>query len=181
MPLIKYSGFVGSALFLSLVGLGWCFSQSRSEPPRPPSDVSDRPAVGTASAEQLPERITIDTNLSAVVSPPNELEFAERWPQATVAVVEPVPKPATPMAVSDVPAKQKIAKRERPKKVAVRREEPKANIETARDEKMPPSPAVTRSSLLDILTEGVEQTHAKLMAGLEPLTAYVSKPRPETR
>jgi hypothetical protein len=36
-------------------------------------------------------------------------------------------------------------------------------------------------SLLDILKEGLGQTQAKLMAGLEPLTAYVSKPRPEIR
>jgi hypothetical protein len=35
MPLIKYFGFVGSALVLLLIGSGWCFPQPPSEPPEP--------------------------------------------------------------------------------------------------------------------------------------------------
>jgi hypothetical protein len=62
MPLIKYFGFVGSALFLSLMGLGWFFSQPQSEPPEPSPRVSDKPTIRIASAEQLPERVIIDTN-----------------------------------------------------------------------------------------------------------------------
>jgi hypothetical protein len=173
MPLIKYFAFVGSALTLSLIGLGWCLPQPL---PEPPSGMTDRPAIRIASAEQLPERVIIDTSSSTIAPPPSGLEFAERWPQETVADVNLVPKPATPAPVSDVSTKQKIAKRERMKKVAVHHAEPKA---IARNDKVPISPTVTRSSLLDILKEGVGQTHAKLMAGLEPLTAYVSKPRPE--
>jgi hypothetical protein len=173
MPLIKYFGFVGSALFLLLIGSGWCFPRP---PSKPPSGVPDRPAIRIASAEQLPERVIIDTSLQKIVPPPGALEFAERWPQETVAVLNPVPKPATPAPVSDVSTKHKIAKRERSKKAAVHRAEPKANIETARNDKVPTSPAVTRLSLLDTLKEGLGQTQAKLMAGLEPLTAYVSKP-----
>ena len=178
MPLIKYFAFVGSALTLSLIGLGWCLPQPL---PEPPSGVAYRPAIRIASAEQLPERVIIDTSLQTIVPPRSALEFAEQWPQETVADVNPVPKPATPAPVSDVSTKHKIAKRERSKKVAVHRAEPKANIEYARNDKVPTSPAVTRSSLLDILKEGLGQTQAKLMAGLEPLTAYVSKPRPEIR
>jgi len=58
---------------------------------------------------------------------------------------------------SIVPTKQKIAKRERSKKVAVHRAEPKANIEFARNDKVPTSPAVIRPSLLDILKEGADK------------------------
>ena len=172
MPLIKYFGFVGSALVLLLIGLGWCFPQPL---PEPTVGVTDRPAIRIASTEELPERVIIDTSLPTIVSPPGVLEFAERWPQEPVADLSLVPKPATPPPVSDVSTKQKITKRERSKKVAVHRAEPKANSELAT------SHAATRSSLLDILKEGVGQTQAKLMAGLEPLTAYVSKSRPETR
>ena len=194
MPLIKYFGFVGSALVLLLIGLAWCFPQPLSEPP---GGVIDRPAIRIASAEKLPERVIIDTSLPTIVSPSSVLEFAERWPQATVADVNPVPKPAIRAPVGDESTKQKIAKRERSKKVAVHRAAPKAhiesarndkaNIESARNDKVPTSsavtssPAVTSLSLLDILKEGFGQTQAKLMAGLEPLTAYVSKPRPEIR
>ena len=186
MPLIKYFGFVGSALVLLLIGLAWCFPQPLSEPP---GGVIDRPAIRIASAEKLPERVIIDTSLPTIVSPSSVLEFAERWPQATVADVNPVPKPAIRAPVGDESTKQKIAKRERSKKVAVHRAAPKAhiesarndkaNIESARNDKVSTSPAVTRTSLLDILKERLGQTQAKLMAGLEPLTAYVSKPRPE--
>jgi hypothetical protein len=182
MPLIKYFGFVGSALVLLLIGSGWCFPQPRSEPPKPPDSVIDRPAIRIASAERLPERVIIDTSLPTIVSPPSVLEFAERWPEATVADVNPVPKPATPAPVSDISTKQNFAKRERSKKVAVHRPAPKANIEPSSNGKVPPTTsAVTRSSLLDIVKEGFGQTQAKLMAGLEPLTAYISKPRAEMR
>ena len=178
MPLIKYFAFVGSALTLSLIGLGWCLPQPL---PEPASGVTDRPPIRIASAEQLPERVIIDTSLPTIAPPPSALEFTERWPQETVADLSLVPKPATPPPVSDVSTKQKITKRERSKKVAGHRAEPKANSELARNDKVATSPAATRSSLLDILKEGVGQTQAKLMAGLEPLTAYVSKSRPETR
>ena len=114
MPLIKYFGFVGSALVLLLIGLGWCLPQPL---PEPPNGVTDRPAIRIASAEQLPERVIIDTSLQTIVPPRSALEFAEQWPQETVADVNPVPKPATPAPVSDVSTKHKIAKRERSKKV----------------------------------------------------------------
>ena len=181
MPLIKYFGFVGSALVLLLIGFGWCFPQPPSEPSGPPG-VTDRPVIRIASVERLPERVTIDTSLPTIVSPPSVLDFAERWPQAIVADVIAIPKPATPMQVSDVSTKQNFAKRERSKKVAVvQRAVPKANIEPTRNDKVPTTSSITRLSLLDILKEGLGQTQAKLMASLEPLTAYVSKLRPETR
>src|SRR5262249_798612 len=150
MPLIKYFGFVGSALVLLLIGSGWCFPQPPSEPPAPPDGVADRPAIRIASAERLPERVIIDTSLPTIVSPPSELEFAERWPEATVADFNPVPKPATPAPVSDVSTKQNFAKREHSKKVAVHRPAPKPNIEPTSNDKVPTTSPVTRSSLLDI-------------------------------
>jgi hypothetical protein len=181
MPLIKYFGFVGSALVLLLVGSGWYFPQPPSEPPGPPGGVTDRPAIRIASAERLPERVIIDTSLPTIVSPPSVLEFAERWPETTVADANPVPKPTTPAPVSGVSTKQNFAKRERSKKGDVRRPAPKANIELTSNDKMLTTSAITRSSPLDNLKEELGQAQAKLIAGLEPLTAYISKPRPEMR
>jgi hypothetical protein len=54
-------------------------------------------------------------------------------------------------------------------------------VETAKKETAPDSSAATRMSFLDSVKEGLGQTQAKLMAGLEPLAAFISKPRPETR
>jgi hypothetical protein len=184
MPLMKYFVFVGSALVLLLLAVGWWFPQPLSEVPEP-GDVADKPAIRISSAEQLPERVIIDTTVPTIASPPGVLQFAERWPQTTVAAVNPVSKPAAPAPVSDASARRKVAKPERSKKVIDHRAVPKANIETARNDKVPTSlaetrsPADTRLSLLDVLKEGLGQTQAKLMAGLEPLTAQVSKPRPE--
>ena len=178
MPLMRYLGFVGSALVLLLIGMGWFCPQPVPEPIR--SD-TERPTIRISSVEPLPERVVIDTSLPAIVPPPSVLEFAERWPQGAVADVGPLSKLVTPTPVSELPKKQNLAKREPSKKVAVHRAAPKVNIESPTNDKLPASPAVTRLSLLEILKEGLGQTQAKLIASLEPLTAYVSKPRPETR
>ena len=182
MLLVRFFVVVGTGLVLLLIGLGWCFPQPAEEPP---ASVSNGPNIRIASAEQLPERVLIDTSLPTIVPPTSVLEFAERWPQETVAHVTPVSEPAVPTPVfltpvSEVPKKQNSAKRPS-KMVAVHRAAPKVNIESAGNDTVPASPAVTRSSLLDTLKEGWGQTQAKLIASLEPLTAYISKSRPEVR
>jgi hypothetical protein len=175
MPLIRYFGFVGTGLVLLLIGLGWCFPQPTAESP---GSVSNGPTIRIASAERLPERVVFDTSLPTILLPTTVVEFAERWPETTVADVSSVAKPAIPPP--EVRKKQQnAARREPPKKVAARREAPKVNIGSAKNERVPASTA--DASLLDRLKEGLEQTQTKLMASLEPLTAYVLKLRPETR
>jgi hypothetical protein len=171
MPLMKYFGFVGSTLFLLLIGTGWFFPQPIIEPIR--SD-TNRPAIRINSVEQLPERVVLDTS-PPTVAPPIVLEFAERWPQGPARPVEHFSTPAPP---APIPKKQNLAKQERPKKIAAA---PKPSLESAMVDKPPPSPAVRRLTLIDILKDGVEQTQAKLIASLEPLTTHVSKLRPETQ
>lgn len=183
MPLMKYFGFVGSALVLLLIGIGWCFPQ--------PVTVSlgsfaERPAIRIASAEQLPERVIIDTSVPTIVPPPSVLEFADRWPQEAVAVaaIDQVSRPVTtrvPAPTGQVSKLKMPAKQEPTKKIAAHRAAPKPSLESAKSDKVPASPAVTRLSLLDVLKDGVEQTQAKLLASLEPLTAHISTLRPETR
>ncbi|WP_456662126.1 hypothetical protein [Bradyrhizobium sp. LB13.1] len=177
MPLTKYFGFVGSALVLLLIGLGWCLPQQVAEPT---GGSTDRPAIRIASAERLPERVIIDTSLPTIVSPPS-VEFAERWPQAAVAAVVPPPRTATPAPVGDVPIRPNLANRERSKKVAVHHAASKTNIEPSRNDKATTPPAVAELSLLDSLKEGLGQAQEKLMASLEPLAANASKSRLEKR
>ncbi len=178
MPLIKYFGFVGSALILLLIGLGWCLPQQVA---KPTGGSTDRPVIRIVSAERLPERIIIDTSLPTIVSPPSVVEFAERWPQATVAAVVPPPRTATPATVGDVRIKPNLANRERSKTTAARHGSPKTNFEPARNDKVTAPPAVLRLSLLDGLREGLGQVQAKLMAGLEPLTTNAPKSRLDIR
>lgn len=132
MPLIKYFGFVGSALVLLLVGLGWFLPQQLAEPT---GGSTDRPAIRITSAERLPERVIIDTNLPTIVSPPSVLEFAERWPQAAVAAVVPTPRTATPAPVGEVRIKPNLTNPERSKKVAVRHAASKTDIEPSSNDK----------------------------------------------
>jgi hypothetical protein len=175
MPLMKYFGFVGSALVLLLIGLGWCLPQQEAEPT---GGSTDRPAIRIASAERLPERVIIDTSLPTIVSPPS-VEFAERWPQAAVAAVVPPPRTATPAPVGDVPIRPNLANRERSKKVAVQHAASKTNIEPSRNDKATTPPAVAELTLLDSLKEGLGRAQEKLMASLEPLTTNASKFRLE--
>lgn len=178
MPLIKYFGFVGSALVLLLIGLGWCLPQQVAEPT---GDSTDKPAIRIASAERLPERVIIDTSLPTIVSPPSVLEFVERWPQAAVVAVVPPLRTAVPAPVGDVPTKPSLESRVRSKKVAVHHASPKANTEPSRNDKVTTPPAVAELSLLDSLKEGLGQAQAKLLASLEPLTTSASKSQLETR
>jgi hypothetical protein len=178
MPLIKYFGFVGSALVLLLIGLGWCLPQHVAEPT---GGSTDRPAIRIASAERLPERVIIDTSLPTTVSPSTVLEFAERWPQAAVAAVVPPPRTVTAAPVGEVAIKANLVNRERSRKVAVHRAASKTNIEHSRNDKATTPPAVAELSLLDSLKEGLGQAQAKLMASLEPLTTTASKSQLETR
>jgi hypothetical protein len=175
MPLTKYFGFVGSALVLLLIGLGWCLPQQVAQPT---GGSTDRPAIRIASAERLPERVIIDTSLPTIVSPPS-VEFAERWPQAAVAAVVPPPRTATPAPVGDVPIRPNLANRERSKKVAVQHAASKTNIEPSRNDKATTPPAVAELTLLDSLKEGLGRAQEKLMASLEPLTTNASKFRLE--
>jgi hypothetical protein len=80
MPLMKYFGFAGSALVLSLFELDWLLPRPVSERIR---SGTDRSVIRISSAEQLPERVVIDTSLPTIVPPPSALDFAESPPQST--------------------------------------------------------------------------------------------------
>lgn len=160
MPLIKYFGFVGSALLLLLFGLDWLLPQSAVEPVRV---VSDRPVIRISSIEQLPERVVIDASLPTIVPPPTVLEFAERWPEGIKVVeAQPLPRPVT-LYASDGPQKtKKLAKSEPLKRVAARRPPPPLNDENAANYGVQAAVPAIRMSLLDIIKERLGQSPFKL-------------------
>jgi hypothetical protein len=174
MPLINYFVYVGSALLLSLIGLNWWLPQPITEAF---SNVADRPLIRIASLEHLPDRVVIDTSLPTI-APPTSGTKPEPWPEQIIADAKPVATPTTPSPAIDAPKKQNSAKRGAPKMPSAHRAAPKANIVIASNDKVSATPAKTGLSLLDNLKDGLEQTQARLTAGLEPLTAFVSKLRP---
>lgn len=160
MPLIRYFGFVGSALLLLLFGLDWYFPQPLVEPVR---TVADMPVIRINSIEKLPEPVVIDTSLPTIIPPQTALEFAERWPQA-IKVVEakPHPRPATLNAYDSAPTTKKLAKSEPLKKVAGRRPTSPVNDERANSYRVQAAAPATRVSLLDMIKERLGQGHFKL-------------------
>jgi hypothetical protein len=64
MPLLKYFGFVGSALLLLLLALNWLLPEVKTESVNADAQ---KPVIRISSIEKLPEKVDIDTNLSTIV------------------------------------------------------------------------------------------------------------------
>jgi hypothetical protein len=159
MPLMRYFGFVGSALLLLLFALDWYLPQPVVEPVRA---VAEKPVIRISSIEKLPERVVIDTSLPTIVPPPTALEFAERWPeQIKVVETKPLPKP-TLNAGEGARKTKKLAKSEPLKKVAARRPTAPVNDEHANNYMIQAAAPVTRLSLLDLIKERLGQSPFKL-------------------
>jgi hypothetical protein len=160
MPLMRYFGFVGSALLLLLFGLNWYLPQPVAEPV---GAVTDRPVIRISSIEKLPEPVVIDTTLPTIVPPPTALEFAERWPEEIKAVeAKPLPGPTILNAGDGAAKTKKLAKREPLQKVAARRPPVPVNGEHANSDRVQPAAPVTRVSLLDIIKERLGEGLFKL-------------------
>jgi hypothetical protein len=157
MPLMRYFGFVGSALLLLLFGLDWYLPQPVVEPVRA---VTDKPVIRIRSIEKLPERVVIDTSLPTIVPPPTALEW---WPEE-IKVVEakPLPRPTTLSSGDGAPKTKKLTKSEPLKKIAARRPTAPVNDEHANSYRVQAAAPVTRVSLLDIIKERLGQSPFKL-------------------
>jgi hypothetical protein len=64
MPLLKYFGFVGSALLVLLLALNWLLPEVKTESVNADAE---KPVIRISSIEKLPEKVDIDTNLSTIV------------------------------------------------------------------------------------------------------------------
>lgn len=87
MPLLRYFGFVGTALLTLLWVSHWLLPGSVAEPVR--NDI-DRTFIRISSIEKLPEKIVFDTSVPYVAPAPSVA------PPATVAAV-PVPPVQAPV------------------------------------------------------------------------------------
>ncbi|MGY3354812.1 hypothetical protein ACVWZK_001475 [Bradyrhizobium sp. GM0.4] len=168
MPLMRYFGFIGSALALLLIGTGWWFP-----PPGPDlaSNVAERQTIRISSVENPPERVVIDTNLPTIAPLPSK-DFApstiavvpaqQRSQDASAGLNADDPQSTTAKPVVDVAKAKHVAKREAARKVVAHRAAPPLNIAPAPTyTAQQPTPS-TRMSLLETLKERLGQTLFKL-------------------
>jgi hypothetical protein len=128
VPLMKYFGFVGSALVLLLIAIGWCLPQQAMGPGN--SDV-ERPFIKISSAERAPERVIIDTSLPTIVAPsnisPSTLQSARPLLSA-FSELDVARTPVTPKSGGEVLKPKHAAKGESGKKASNRRTAKPLNI-----------------------------------------------------
>lgn len=157
MPLMKYFGFVGSALALLLIGLGWCFPQPASESI---GTDKERLTIRISSAEQVPERVVIDTSIRTIVPPPIINSAAPTivtetvQPRLSNAFAELATEPKAP---GEVPQTKHVTKRDSAKKIVFHRAAQPLIIAPAPAQLVQRAAPDTRMSLLETLKERLGQ------------------------
>jgi hypothetical protein len=166
MPLMKYFGYVGSALLLLMVTIGWCFPQQGVGPGN--SD-AERPVIRISSAERTPDRVIIDTSLPTIVPPSN---IGPSTSMTSVQSAQPVrsafaefdasPNTAAPNSSGEVTKPKLTAKREPAKNGSNHRAAKPLNIVPAPPTGVQVTSPDTRMSLLETLKERLGQTFFRL-------------------
>jgi hypothetical protein len=166
MPLMRYFVFVGSALVLLLIGIGWCLPPHAVEPSR---HDAERSVIRIRSVEPLPERVIIDTSVPTIVPSPSisaalsTTAMGAHQPAGSAsAELDMSPILAAPKSAGEVSKPKHIAKREPAQKVVGHRAAKPLNF-------VPPPMTVaqgtapdTRMSLLETLKERLGQKLFKL-------------------
>jgi hypothetical protein len=156
MPLMKYFGFVGSALVLLLLVTNWLLPEPASEPVH---GSIERPVIRIRSMETLPERVVFDTSMPSMAAPPTvtrvavqPLQSAFRFEQLTPGVL-----PTFSTVAQVAPEKQPITvKRATAKMVATHRAPSRVhtaatkNYDAVREAELEARPPVKTTLLEDI-------------------------------
>ena len=119
MPLMKYFGFVGSALVLWLLAMNWLLPAPNAEPVRGSINL---PVIRISSIEKLPEKVVFDTSMPHMAPPPRVMRGAVQPLQSafTFAQMTPGSLPAF-LPSAEVAPKKPTAKRE-PAKITAKRD-----------------------------------------------------------
>ena len=166
MPLLRYFGFVGTALLTLLLASHLLLPGSTAEPVH--SDI-DRTFIRISSIEKLPEKVVFDTSLPYVAPP------ASVVPPRSVAAAAPVRSAFAFVQITPGPlpgftkasyvflngpgtGKRDVAtpghdKANSPKKIAGHRTLPPVNAPTARAQAARAPERVTRLSLIDVIKD----------------------------
>lgn len=169
MPLLRYFGFVGTALLTLLWVSHWLLPESTAEPVR--GDI-DKTFIRISSIEKLPEKVVFDTSLphaapAPSIAPPRTVVAAAapvHAPriQSAFAFVQITPGPLPGFAKASYvflnEPKRDVAalnhdKTTSLKKVAGRRTLPPVNAPTTRAQPARAPEPVTRLSLIDVIKD----------------------------
>ncbi|WP_143274085.1 hypothetical protein [Bradyrhizobium canariense] len=166
MPLMKYFGYVGSALLLLIVTIGWCFPLQAMGPGN--SDL-ERPVIRISSAERAPERVIIDTSLPTIVAasnigPSTSIASAQSAQPLRSAFIDldVSPKTAALKSSGEAPKPKLTAKREPAKNGSNHRAAKPLNIMPAPQPGLQATAPDSRMSLLETLKERLGQTFFRL-------------------
>ena len=120
MPLMKYFGFVGSALVLLLLATNWLLPEPTVEPVHGSIQM---PVIRISSIETLPERVIFDTSMRYVTPVQSVTQVAVQPPRSAFAFEQITPGVlATLSTVAQLPPKKSNAvKRDPAKMVATHR------------------------------------------------------------
>jgi hypothetical protein len=136
MPLMKYFGFVGSALVLLLLVMNWVLPEPTTEPIH---GSIERPSIRISSIESLPERVVFDTSMPNVAPPPSVTRVAVQPPQSafTFEQVTPGVLPTFSTVAQVAPKKPITVKREPAKKAVTNRVTPQKHIAAVKNYAVP--------------------------------------------
>ena len=152
MPLMKYFGFVGSALVLLLLAMNWLLPEPTVEPIHGSIEM---PVIRIRSIEKPPERVVFDTSMPHTAPPPSVTRVAVQPPQSafTFEQITPGVLPTFSTVTQVAPKKLNAAKRNPAKMVATHRavsQVPAAKNYVVREAESNAKPPVETSFLEDI-------------------------------
>jgi hypothetical protein len=116
MPLMKYFGFVGSALVLWLLAMNWLLPQPSAEPVRASINL---PVIRISSIEKLPERVVFDTSMP-YMAPPSSLMRVVTRPLQSAFTFEQITPGSLPV-FSTLAKVTPIAEKRDPPKLTIKR------------------------------------------------------------
>jgi hypothetical protein len=108
MPIARYIGWVGTSLLALLFVANWLLPEYSAAPA---PEVINRPIIHIASAQQLPERVVIDTSQPTIIPPPTL--FGDAVPDRPSPLLESYASVTSPAIVINLdPKKRKVVKRQ---------------------------------------------------------------------
>jgi hypothetical protein len=140
MLLMRYFGFVGSALVLWLLAMNWLLPAPSAEPVRSSINL---PVIRISSIEKLPERVVFDTSMPYMAPPSSLIRVTERPLQSAFTFEQITPgslqalstlAQVTPKTITEKHDPAKLtAKRDPAKKVLANRVAPQVPLAAVRN------------------------------------------------
>jgi hypothetical protein len=147
MPLLRYFGFVGSALMLLLLAVNWLLPEVKTESVHAETE---KPVIRISSIEKLPEKVDFDTNSPTIVPSSTMVVINPPVPQSAFVFVQITPGALASFSLVTRAGRtaEAVAKPHFPKKLDRRPAIPNINATT---HDTAPAASLIRLSLIDAM------------------------------